>query len=110
MVDRVARGAESEAARLGVDLVVTTTQGRAVGTPDWLDHLVERGSDGVVLVVSRLLPAARDELARLQMPVVLVDPVGTGDQGLATVAATDWAEPAMPPNTCSRWGIAGSPW
>ena len=85
------RGAESEAARLGVDLVVTTTQGRAVGTPDWLDHLVERGSDGVVLIVSRLLPAARDELARLQMPVVLVDPVGTGDQGLATVAATDWA-------------------
>ena len=25
------------------------------------------------------------------MPVVLVDPVGTGDQGFATVAATDWA-------------------
>lgn len=85
------RGAESEAARLGVDLVVTTTQGRAVGTADWLDHLVERGSDGVVLIVSRLLPAARDELARVRMPVVLVDPVGTGDQGLATVAATDWA-------------------
>ena len=85
------RGAESEAARLGVGLVVTTTHGRAVGTPDWLDHLVERGSDGVVLVVSRLLPAARDELARVKMPVVLVDPVGTGDQGFATVAATDWA-------------------
>ena len=85
------RGAESEAARLGVGLVVTTTHGRAVGTPDWLDDLVERGSDGVVLVVSRLLPAARDELARVKMPVVLVDPVGTGDQGFATVAATDWA-------------------
>ena len=53
------RGAESEAARLGVGLVVTTTHGRAVGTPDWLDDLVERGSDGVVLVVSRLLPPRR---------------------------------------------------
>jgi DNA-binding LacI/PurR family transcriptional regulator len=85
------RGAQSEAARLGVDLVVTTTQGRPVGTSDWLDHLVERGSDGVVLIVSRLLPDARKLLDRLHMPVVLVDPVGTGDQGIATVAATDWA-------------------
>ena len=85
------RGAQREAARLGADLVVTTTQGGPVGTPDWLDHLVQRGSDGVVLVVSRLLPAAEEELARLHMPVVLVDPVGSGDQAFATVAATDWA-------------------
>jgi DNA-binding LacI/PurR family transcriptional regulator len=85
------RGAQSEAARLGADLVVTTTHGSAVGTPDWLERLVERGTDGVVLVVSELLPAGRDELARLHMPVVLVDPVGTGDPSVATVAATDWA-------------------
>jgi LacI family transcriptional regulator len=85
------RGAQSEAARLGLDLVVTTTQGHPVGTPDWIDHLVERGSDGVVLVVSRLLPRARVALDRLHLPVVLVDPVGTGDQGVATVAATDWS-------------------
>lgn len=85
------RGAQHEAARLGVDLVVTTTHGNPVGSPDWLDHLAERGSDGVVLVVSRLLPAASEELARLHMPVVLVDPVGSGDPSMATVAATDWA-------------------
>ncbi|MBN9374739.1 MAG: LacI family DNA-binding transcriptional regulator [Cellulomonas sp.] len=85
------RGAQNEAARLGFDLVVTTTHGNPVGAPDWLDHLAERGSDGVVLVVSRLLPAAQAELDRLRMPIVLVDPVGAGDQNLTTVAATDWA-------------------
>jgi DNA-binding LacI/PurR family transcriptional regulator len=85
------RGAQGEAARLGLDMVVTTTHGSPVGTPDWIDHLVERGSDGIVMVVSRLLPDARVELDRLHMPVVLVDPVGAADQGLATVAATDWA-------------------
>lgn len=85
------RGAQNEAARLGFDLVVTTTHGNPVGAPDWLDHLAERGSDGVVLVVSRLLPAAQAELDRLRMPIVLVDPVGAGDQTLTTVAATDWA-------------------
>lgn len=85
------RGAQAEAARLGVDLVVTTTQGSPVGTPDWIEHLLDRGTDGVVLVVSELLPAGREELARLHMPVVLVDPVGSGSSSLATVAATDWA-------------------
>ncbi len=85
------RGAQAEAARLGYDLVITTTHGNPVGAPDWLDHLVERGSDGVVLVVSRLLPAAKAELDCLRMPVVLVDPVGSGDQALPTVAAADWA-------------------
>lgn len=85
------RGAQAEAARLGADLVITTTHGSPVGPSDWLNHLAERGSDGVVLIVSELLPAAREELSRLQMPVVLVDPVGSSDQSLPTVAATDWA-------------------
>jgi len=85
------RGAVDEAARLGVDLVVTTTQGSPIGSRDWVDHLVERGSDGVVLVVSRLLPAARDEFDRVHVPVVLVDPVGAGDESMPSVAATDWA-------------------
>ena len=85
------RGAQAEAARLGADLVITTTHGNPVGTPDWLDHLAERGSDGIVLIVSELLPAGRDELTSLRMPVVLVGPVGSSDESLPTVAATNWA-------------------
>jgi LacI family transcriptional regulator len=85
------RGAQAEASRLGADLVVTTTDGRPVGTPGWVEHLARRGSDGVVLVVSELLPAGREQLERLHVPVVLVDPVGTGSTRFATVAATDWA-------------------
>lgn len=85
------RGAQAEAARLGVDLVVTTTDGRPVGGPGWVEHLMTRGSDGVVLVVSELLPTGRKQLEQLHVPVVLVDPVGTGIQPFATVAATDWA-------------------
>lgn len=85
------RGAQAEAARLGEDLVVTTTHGKPVGTPDWVEHLAERGSDGVVLVVSELLDAGRQELERLRTPVVVVDPVRGGSGAVATVAATDWA-------------------
>jgi DNA-binding LacI/PurR family transcriptional regulator len=85
------RGAQAEAARLGLDMVVTTTHGEPVGTPGWVEHLAERGSDGVVLVVSELLDAGRDELQRLRTPVVLVDPVRSAPASLTTVVATDWA-------------------
>lgn len=85
------RGAQGEAARLGVDMVVTTTHGNPVGTHPWVERLVRRGSCGVVLVVSELLSTGRDELAQLHVPVVLVDPVGSGTPELPTVAATNWA-------------------
>jgi LacI family transcriptional regulator len=85
------RGAEAEAARLGFDLVVKTTHGSPVGTPGWVGHVVERGASGVVLVVSELLETDRAKLETFHVPVVLVDPVGTGPQSSTTVAATDWA-------------------
>lgn len=85
------RGAQAEAARAGVDLVVNATDGHPAGTPDWIGRLATRGTDGVVLVISELAPTARDELARLQVPVVLIDPVGTDTESFVTVSATDWA-------------------
>jgi len=85
------RGAESEASRLGYDLVVRTTRGGSAGATDWVEHVVGRGSSGVVLVVSELPDAGRAELENLHVPIVLVDPVGTGPHSSVTVAATDWA-------------------
>lgn len=87
---KLLRGAHGEAARQGRDLILTTTNGRPVGTADWIEHLVDRGTDGVVLVVSQLLPAARDELARLEVPVVIIDPVGADTEEFVTVSSTDW--------------------
>jgi LacI family transcriptional regulator len=85
------RGAEAEASRLGFDLVVKTTRGSAGGATDWVEHVVARGSSGLVLVVSELSDAGRAELESFHVPVVLVDPVGTGPHSAVTVAATDWA-------------------
>lgn len=85
------RGSQSEAARAGADLVVTATDGRPAGSPDWIERLTARGTIEVVLVVSELAPTARDELSRLHVPVVLIDPVGTDTESFVTVSATDWA-------------------
>ncbi len=85
------RGAQAEAARAGADLVLTATDGQPAGNADWIERILTRGTDGVVLVVSELAPTARDELSRLQVPVVIIDPVGTDTESFVTVSATDWA-------------------
>jgi LacI family transcriptional regulator len=85
------RGAQAEAARAGADLVITATHGLPAGSPDWVERLAARGTAGVVLVVSELAATARDELARLEVPVVLIDPVGGDTESFVSVSATDWA-------------------
>ena len=85
------RGAHLEAAAAGVDLVVSTTGGGEFAPATWVQRVAHRGTDGVVLVVSDLTDEARDEIARLNAPVVLIDPVGNDAHGFATVSATDWA-------------------
>ncbi len=89
--NELVRGAEAEAARAGAGLVVTATNGRRLGNRHWLQHIAARRTDGIVLVVSELQPGAEDELRRLNTPFVLVDPAGTGDPTLPTVAATNWS-------------------
>lgn len=85
------RGAQAEAARAGADLVVTATEGSPAGSPEWLQRVAGRGTDGIVIVVSEIDPVGRDELARLNVPVVLVDPVGTDTESFVTVSAADWS-------------------
>lgn len=84
------RGAQAEAARAGADFVVTATEGLPAGAPDWMERLRSRGTDGIVVVVSEFAADARDELSRLEVPIVLIDPVGADTESYVTVAASDW--------------------
>jgi len=88
---RIMVGAEQEATRAGYGLVVTSTHRRRAGNTQWIRNLAQRRSDGVVLVVSDLLPAAERKLERLKLPYVLVDSVGSTPPDVPTVAATNWA-------------------
>lgn len=83
------QGAEYEARRAGASLVLTSTHGRSAGHKNWIQDLASRRTDAVVLVVSELAPGAIEELARLNTPVVLVDPVGSPGAVIPTVAATN---------------------
>lgn len=84
------RGAQAEASRSGVDLVLNVTHDGGAGAPDWIDRIASRGSDGIVLVVSDLTAEARERLGKLKVPVVAIDPQGSDTESFATVSATDW--------------------
>lgn len=87
----VVRGAEEAAHEAGVGVVVSAVHGRRRDVRQWLDGVVQRHSDGVVLVVSELDAGERHRLAALDVPLVLVDPVGQADPDIPTVGATNWA-------------------
>ncbi|MCL2783751.1 MAG: LacI family transcriptional regulator, partial [Propionibacteriaceae bacterium] len=84
-------GAEAEAARTGVGLVLSATHGRMIGNRHWIDRLAERHSDGVVVVASRIHAGIEAELSRLRIPYVLIDMVGTPPPGVAVIGATNAA-------------------
>ncbi|HEU5005548.1 MAG TPA: LacI family DNA-binding transcriptional regulator [Jatrophihabitantaceae bacterium] len=85
------RGAEEAAHSAGVGLVVSAIHGRRSDARKWLDGLVARRSDGVVLVVSELPRADQQRLAELDVPLVLVDPFGSADPTIPAIGATNWA-------------------
>ncbi|MCL2471361.1 MAG: LacI family DNA-binding transcriptional regulator [Propionibacteriaceae bacterium] len=84
-------GAQDEAARAGVGLVVTPTHGRAMGNRHWITSLAQRHSDGIVLVVSRLQIGVDHELGKLGIPYVFVDPIGVPDQDVPVIGTTNVA-------------------
>jgi LacI family transcriptional regulator len=90
-VVEVIRGAEDAAHQADAGVVISAVHGRRRDVRQWLDGLVQRRSDGVVLVVSELDAGERHRLAALEVPLVLVDPVGQADPDIPTVGATNWA-------------------
>ncbi|MDR1807609.1 MAG: LacI family DNA-binding transcriptional regulator [Propionibacteriaceae bacterium] len=89
--NQILMGAEEEAARVGVSIVVTVTHGQSLGSRRWLSMLAKRHTDGLVLVVSRLSQGVDRELAKLRIPYVCVDPIGTAPAGVPVIGATNFA-------------------
>jgi LacI family transcriptional regulator len=84
-------GAEEEAARVGAGIVVTVTHGRTLGNRRWVSTLAQRHSDGLLLVASRLNQGIDVELAKLHIPYVVVDPIGTPSQNVPIIGASNFA-------------------
>ncbi|NGO70807.1 LacI family DNA-binding transcriptional regulator [Streptomyces boncukensis] len=87
----IIRGVEEVAHADGVGTVVSAIHDRAGSARQWMRNLRARASDGVILVTSVLEPVLHEELGRLGVPTVVVDPAGSPALDAPTVGATNWA-------------------
>ncbi|MFD3973584.1 LacI family DNA-binding transcriptional regulator [Streptomyces cyaneofuscatus] len=87
----ILRGVDEVLDAAGAGMVVSAVHGRSSNTREWLDQLAARRSNGAILVVSELTPQQRKRLVAMDIPFVLVDPVGSVDALVPTVGATNWA-------------------
>lgn len=87
----IIRGVEETAHSAGVGTVVSAIHDRAGDARQWMTNLRARASDGVILVTSALEPHLHEELHRLGVPIVVVDPAGSPKLEAPTIGATNWA-------------------
>ncbi|WP_406489799.1 LacI family DNA-binding transcriptional regulator [Streptomyces phaeochromogenes] len=87
----IIRGVEEVAHAAGIGTVVSAIHNRSGDARQWMTNLRARASDGVVLVTSVLEPVLHEELRRLGVPLVVIDPAGSPALDVPTVGATNWA-------------------
>jgi len=87
----VLRGAEKEANRLGVSLILTVTHDRHDQPREWIKTLAARRTDGAIFVVSRVQQRVVQRLRSLNVPLVAVDPVGLSTEEVPSIGCTNWA-------------------
>jgi LacI family transcriptional regulator len=86
----IVRGASEAALAARCRIAVTAVSSEA-DVEHWLRSLAASRTDGVVLVLTELASAHRSRLAALQIPVVIIDPVGQPDQEVLSIGAANWA-------------------
>lgn len=86
---RLLDGAEREAERAGVALVVSAMAGRTLGNRLWLERFKQRRSDGLLIIAQRIRPELADELPRLRAPCTMIDAQGAGIPGVPSVGSTN---------------------
>lgn len=86
-------GIEAAAGEAGLDIVVAASEAerthRESPSGGWLDHLIDRGTAGVLLVLVETTSAQHDWLTHFGIPCVIVDPITRPPAGVPTVAASN---------------------
>ena len=86
----ISRGASAAALAAGCRIAVTAVS-NDTDVDNWLGSLTASRTNGVILVLTELSRAQRGRLAELQVPVVIVDPVGQPDPEVLSIGAANWA-------------------
>ena len=86
----IINGAEKAAAAAGHRLTISILDGKAA-SDDWLARVSASRPNGIILGLAELPSAYRARLNALNVPMVIVDPVGQPDPHIPSVGAANWA-------------------
>jgi LacI family transcriptional regulator len=86
----IIRGAE-EAALLNKCRIAVSALSDDPKETRWLSNIGSSRTDGVILVFAELSPTHGERLKALNVPVVIVDPLGHPDPATASIGVTNWA-------------------
>jgi DNA-binding LacI/PurR family transcriptional regulator len=86
----IINGAEKAAAAAGHRLTISILDGKAA-SDDWLARVSASRTNGIILGLAELPSAYRARLNALNVPMVIVDPVGQPDPHIPSVGAANWA-------------------
>ncbi|RKT19898.1 LacI family transcriptional regulator [Streptomyces sp. 1114.5] len=86
----VIRGVENAVREEGLSIVLSESAERHGPGQSWVDGVLARRPTGVVLVLSDLDRSLREQLARRDIPFVVMDPAGDPGQDVPAVGTTNW--------------------
>ncbi|HXW78616.1 MAG TPA: LacI family DNA-binding transcriptional regulator, partial [Acidimicrobiales bacterium] len=86
----IVRGAVAAAADTGLRVALTSLSDGA-DRQSWLDHIIARGTRGVILLLASFGQREKSELRARGLPFAVVDPRGEPDPSVPTVGATNWS-------------------
>ncbi|MFJ8441327.1 LacI family DNA-binding transcriptional regulator [Kitasatospora griseola] len=86
----VIRGVENVARDEGLSIVLSESAGRLTPSQTWVDGVLARRPAEVVLVLSDLDAAQRDQLTGRDIPFVVLDPAGDPADGVPAVGTGNW--------------------
>ena len=70
--------------------VAFSTVPEEVDARQWIHELERIGRAGVIMVTTRLTPEQQRRLKEAALPLVLIDPINSVDEPVASVGATNW--------------------
>jgi DNA-binding LacI/PurR family transcriptional regulator len=86
----IIRGAVAAAQPLGLSVALTSLS-EGTERSAWLDHIISRGTVGIMLLLSSLSARQRSVLRSQRLAFVVIDPRGDPGPDVPAIGATNWA-------------------
>lgn len=87
----IIRGVERAARQEHVAVVLSECEGGHTPRQEWLDGVLSRRPDGVIMVFSDLDPSQRRQLEARSIPCVVVDPTGQPAGDFPAIGSANWS-------------------